>query len=143
MRLLGLTGELVAARAEAEELGKRLGPDDPTAWIELGHALELAHQYDQALEAYDAAGAAAPASPVGPREGGMRAARWGEAEWARPRLEEATRRGANEPEVWHALGLVRGFTLSAISTEPRRPIAWGRRWTRRGPSAGWASRAWR
>jgi tetratricopeptide (TPR) repeat protein len=107
VRLLGLTGEMVAARAEAEELGKRLGPDDPTAWIELGHALELSHQYDQALEAYDAAGAAAPASPVGPREGGMRAARWGEAEWAQPRLEEATRRGANDPELWHALGLVR------------------------------------
>jgi Flp pilus assembly protein TadD len=94
VRLLGFTGDMVAARAETEELAKRLGPDDPT-------------RYDEALEAYDSAAAAAPKSPVGPREGGMRAARWGEAEWALPRLEEAVRRGANEAETWHALGLVR------------------------------------
>ena len=107
VRLLGLTGDMVAARAETEELAKRVGADDPTPFVELGHALELSHQYDQALEAYDAAAASAPSSPVGPREGGMRAARWGEAEWARPRLEEATRRGANDVDLWHALGLVR------------------------------------
>jgi tetratricopeptide (TPR) repeat protein len=37
----------------------------------------------------------------------MRCARWGEAEQARPRLEEAVRRGARDAETWHALGLVR------------------------------------
>jgi cytochrome c-type biogenesis protein CcmH/NrfG len=37
----------------------------------------------------------------------MRAAHWGEVEWARPRLEEAVKRGANDAETWHALGLVR------------------------------------
>ena len=37
----------------------------------------------------------------------MRCARWGEAEEARPRLEEAVRRGANDVETWHTLGLVR------------------------------------
>ena len=37
----------------------------------------------------------------------MRSARWGEIEEARPRLEEALRRGARDAETWHALGLVR------------------------------------
>src|SRR5208282_5603554 len=49
----------------------------------------------------------APGSPAGPFEGGMRAAHWGEADEARPRLEEAVRRGMNDAEVWHALGVVR------------------------------------
>lgn len=107
VRLLGFTGNLPRAKAQAEELSRILGPGDPTAYIELGHALELAHRYDEALAAYDEAAEAAPASPVGPREGGMRCARWGEAEEARPRLEEAVRRGANDADTWHALGLVR------------------------------------
>jgi Flp pilus assembly protein TadD len=107
VRLLGFTGDMPGARAETEELARRLGPDDPTPYIELGHALELSHRYDEALEAYDQAATVAPASPAGPREGGMRAARWGEVEAARPRLEEAVRRGAGDAEVWHALGLVR------------------------------------
>jgi len=107
VRLLGFTGDMPGARAETEELARRLGPADPTPYLELGHALELAHRYDEALEAYDQATAAAPSSPAGPREGGMRCARWGEVEQARPRLEEAARRGANDAELWHALGLVR------------------------------------
>ena len=37
----------------------------------------------------------------------MRAARWGEAELAAPRLEEALRRNPRAADVWHALGLVR------------------------------------
>jgi tetratricopeptide (TPR) repeat protein len=37
----------------------------------------------------------------------MRCAHWGEVDEARPRLEEAVRRGANDAEVWHTLGLVR------------------------------------
>jgi tetratricopeptide (TPR) repeat protein len=37
----------------------------------------------------------------------MRCARWGETEQARPRLEEAVRRGARDAETWHVLGLVR------------------------------------
>jgi tetratricopeptide (TPR) repeat protein len=107
VRMLGLTGDMPGARREAEELAKRVGPGDPTPYLELGHALELAHRYDEALGAYDEAAAAAPASPAGPREGGMRCARWGETAAARPRLEEAVRRGANDVEIWHALGLVR------------------------------------
>jgi tetratricopeptide (TPR) repeat protein len=107
VRLLGFTGDMPGARAETEELARRLGPGEPVPYLELGHALELAHRYDEALEAYDLAATAAPSSPAGPREGGMRCARWGEAEAARPRLEEAVRRGANDAETWHALGLVR------------------------------------
>lgn len=107
VRLLGVTGDLVAARAEAEEIARLRGVGDPVAYVELGHAFELAHKYDEALAAYDEAATAAPASPDGPREGGLRAARWGEVEQARPRLEEAVRRGAVDAETWHALGLVR------------------------------------
>jgi len=106
VRLLGFTGNLPAAKLEAEELARRVGPGDPTPFIELGHALELSHRYDEALAEYDEAASVAPTSPVGPREGGMRCARWGEIEEARPRLEEAVRRGARDAETMHALGLV-------------------------------------
>ncbi len=105
--LLGLTGDLRGARAEASELGRRSRANDPAPAVELGHALELAHRYDEALDAYDEAARVAPGSAEGPREGGMRCAHWGETELARPRLEEAVRRGARDGEVWHALGLVR------------------------------------
>lgn len=107
IRLLGSTGALVEARAQVEELSKWLPRNDPAPYLELGHALELTHRYDEALEAYDQAAAIAPASPDGPREGGMRSARWGELEEARPRLEEALRRGSRDAETWHTLGLVR------------------------------------
>jgi tetratricopeptide (TPR) repeat protein len=107
IRVFGVTGDMVAARAEVAELAGRLPLGDPSPYIELGHALELTHRYDEALAAYDQAAAAAPAAPDGPREGGMRSARWGELEQARPRLEEALRRGARDGETWHALGLVR------------------------------------
>jgi tetratricopeptide (TPR) repeat protein len=107
VRLLGFTGDLPGARAQAEELSRIEGAGDPTAYIELGHAYELAHRYEDALASYDEAATAAPASPDGPREGGLRCARWGEVEQARPRLEEAVRRGATDAETWHALGLVR------------------------------------
>ncbi|MBV9947371.1 MAG: tetratricopeptide repeat protein [Myxococcales bacterium] len=107
VRVLAGSGDLAGARAEAEELGARLPPGDPAPYIELGHAFELSHRYDEALAAYDEAAAIAPGVADGPREGGMRAARWGEAASARPRLEEAIRRGAHDPETWHALGFVR------------------------------------
>jgi Flp pilus assembly protein TadD len=107
IRLLGFTGDLPQAQAQVEELAKRMPAGDPSPYVELGHALELAHRYDEALAAYDEAGRVAPAAPDGPREGGMRSARWGEAEEAQPRLEEAVRRGAHDAELWHALGLVR------------------------------------
>jgi tetratricopeptide (TPR) repeat protein len=107
IRLLGSIGDIVAARAEVEELARRVPHDDPAPYLELGHALELTHSYDEALQAYDEAAAVAPTSPDGPREGGMRSAHWGEIEEARPRLEEALRRGARDAETWHALGLVR------------------------------------
>lgn len=106
IRVLGLQGNLDAARVEAAAWGKRLPAGDPAPWIELGHAFELAKRFDDALDMYDRAATEAPASPLGPREGGMRAARWGLPEEARARLEEAVRRGARDAEVFHALGLV-------------------------------------
>lgn len=106
VRVLASSGDLEGARREVAELAARL-PKDPTPWIELGHALELARRFDEALAAYDAAASAAPASPAGPRAGGMRAARWGEAEDAVTRLEEAIRRGARDAETFHVLGLAR------------------------------------
>jgi Flp pilus assembly protein TadD len=56
---------------------------------------------------YDRAAEVAPSNPIGPRTGGLRAARWGEVELAAPRLEEALRRDSRDAIVWHALGLVR------------------------------------
>jgi Flp pilus assembly protein TadD len=106
IRVHGLTGDLGRARAEATLLSERLGPESPVPWIELGHALELAHRYDEALSLYDHAGEVAPRDPSGPREGGLRAAAWGEHELARPRLEEALRRSPKDARTWHALGVV-------------------------------------
>jgi Flp pilus assembly protein TadD len=106
VRVLAFTGDIEGARREVAELEKRL-PNDPVPWIELGHAYELARRFDEALAAYDTAASVAPGSPAGPREGGMRAARWGEAEDAVPRLEEAVRRGAKDAETFHVLGLAR------------------------------------
>jgi tetratricopeptide (TPR) repeat protein len=105
-RLLAFTGDLPAARAELDALSKLLPPGDPTPWIELGHAYELAHRFEEALAAYDTAASVAPSSPAGPLEGGLRCARWGEVDEARPRLEEAVRRGAHDVETFHTLGLV-------------------------------------
>jgi tetratricopeptide (TPR) repeat protein len=106
IRVFGLEGDLGRARQQAEELARHTGPKSPVPWVELGHALELAHRYDEALAMYDRAAEWAPADPLGPRTGGLRAARWGERELARPRLEEALRRDSRDAVVWHALGLV-------------------------------------
>ena len=106
VRVLSFSGDLEGAKREVETLQQRL-PNDPIPWIELGHAYELAHKFDEALAAYDTAASQAPTSPAGPREGGMRCARWGEPEEAAPRLEEALKRGAHDAEVFHTLGLVR------------------------------------
>ena len=107
IRLLAFNGDLPAAETEANELTRHVPPGDPRPWIELGHAREVAHDFEGALAAYDTAASSAPANPAGPREGGERAARWGEVEEAAPRLEEAIRRGAHDAETWHTLGLVR------------------------------------
>jgi len=107
IRLLAFSGDMNAARDEVGALAKLLPPNDPQPWIELGHAFELAHKYDEALASYDEAAKVAPENPAGPREGGMRCARWGEVNEARPRLEEAIRRGAKDGATYHALGLVR------------------------------------
>lgn len=107
IRVLALTGNLGEASREVDRLARQLGENDPVPFIELGHAYELAHEYEKALEMYDHAAEVAPGDARGPREGGMRAAHWGEIEWARARLEEAARRGANDAEMWHALGLLR------------------------------------
>lgn len=106
IRLLAVESDMPAARVEVRELAKELPPGDPSPWIELGHALELTHAFEEALAAYDTAASEAPASPDGPLEGGLRCARWGEAEEARPRLEEAVRRGARDAATYHTLGLV-------------------------------------
>jgi tetratricopeptide (TPR) repeat protein len=107
IRVVALSGDLGAAEREAQALAAQLGPRDPTPWIEMGHAFELSHRYEQALEMYDRAAALAPKDPAGPREGGLRAARWGEVELAAPRLEEALRRDPRDAKLWHALGVVR------------------------------------
>lgn len=106
VRVLAWSGDLEGAKGEVRELERRL-PDNPVPWVELGHAFELAHRFDEALAAYDTAASVAPRSPEGPREGGMRAARWGEADEAVSRLEEAVRRGAKDAETFHVLGLAR------------------------------------
>src|SRR5207237_1358272 len=108
--------------------------NDPAPYIELGHAMELGHRYEEALESYDRAGRLAPASPDGPREGGLRCAHWGEAEAAVPRLEEAVRRGSNDVETWHTLGLARLHLgdydaaaqayRAAIRADPRSAEGW-------------------
>ena len=64
----------------------------------------------------------------------MRCARWGEVEAARPRLEEAVRRGAHDPETWHALGLVRVHLgdfdgaeqayQAGVAADPAAPESW-------------------
>jgi tetratricopeptide (TPR) repeat protein len=125
VRLYGFAGDVNRARAQVDELKKRLPPGDPTADLELGHALELAHRFDEALEAYDQAARVAPNSPVGPREGGLRAARWGEGDVAVERLDEAVRRGARDFETYHALALARFATGDLEGSEDayRKAIA--------------------
>jgi tetratricopeptide (TPR) repeat protein len=116
VRVLGVLGELGEAEEQAAELSARLGGASPVPWVELGQAYELAHRFDSALAMYDRAASVAPRDPLGPRTGGLRAARWGERDIARPRLEEALRRQPRDAEVWHALGLVRlgdGDTVGA------------------------------
>lgn len=106
IRVEASRGQLGAAQEQIALLGKQLGPSSPIPLVELGHALEMAHRYDEALDAYDSAAALAPSDPLGPLTGGLRAARWGELGLAAPRLEEAVRRGPKDPAAWHALGLV-------------------------------------
>jgi tetratricopeptide (TPR) repeat protein len=134
IRVLAYAGEATEARAQVAELARVLPPNDPAPYIELGHAMELGHRYDEALEAYDHATEIAPASPDGPREGGIRCAHWGEAEAAAPRLEEAVRRGSNDVETWHTLGLVRWHLgdyegakaayRAAATADPRSAEGW-------------------
>lgn len=107
IRLYGSVGDLGKARNEANVLAKQLGAGSPVPWLELGHAHELCHRYDVALELYDYAAQVAPLDPAGPKTGGMRAAAWGELEEAEPRLSEAVRRDVRDARSFHALGLVR------------------------------------
>lgn len=106
IRVEASRGQLGRAQAQVALLEKQLGPYSPVPMVELGHALEMAHRYDEALAAFDQAALAAPADPLGPLTGGLRAARWGELELAEPRLREAVRRGPKDPAAWHAWGLV-------------------------------------
>lgn len=107
IRIIALTGDLGAAERETTLLAERLGPGDPTPWIEMGHAFELSHRYEDALAMYDRASEVAPKNARGPRTGGQRAAAWGEVELAEPRLAEALRRDPRDARSWHTLGLVR------------------------------------
>lgn len=107
IRLHGVAGDLGAAERAAERLAARLGPGHAEPYVELGHAYELAHRFEEALALYDRAASEAPRDAIGPRAGGLRAAHWGEAALAEPRLAEAVRRGADDVETWHALALAR------------------------------------
>jgi tetratricopeptide (TPR) repeat protein len=98
-------GDLRGGTKELEAL-RDASPKDPRAWIDLGHAYELAHRYEDALDCYDHAAEVAPSSPEGPREGGLRSAAWGEYAAAKPRLQEAIARGDRVIDTFHALGLV-------------------------------------
>ena len=116
VRVEAARGQLGSAQTQVTLLEKQLGPHSPVPLVELGHALEMAHRYDEALAAYDQAAEVAPGDPLGPLTGGLRAARWGELDWAEPRLREAVRRAPKDPAAWHALGLVqlsRGDLASA------------------------------
>jgi len=106
IRVEASRGQLGAAQTEAAELERQLGPGSPIPLVELGYALEMAHRYDEALDAYDRAASTAPRDALGPLTGGLRAARWGELDLAEPRLREAVRRDPKNPTAWHALGLV-------------------------------------
>lgn len=106
IRLHGSTGDFAAAVRQTERLAEGLPADSPLPWVELGAAFELGHRYDEALSAYDRAAQVAPRDALGPRRGGMRAARWGELALAEPRLREAVRRAPDDAEAWHALGVV-------------------------------------
>jgi tetratricopeptide (TPR) repeat protein len=106
IRLHGSSGDLAAAARQTERLAEVLPADSPLPWVELGAAFELGHRYDEALSAYDRAASVAPRDPLGPKRGGMRAARWGELDVAEPRLREAVRRAPEDGEAWHALGVV-------------------------------------
>lgn len=107
VRLYALSGDGRGVEREVAELGRRLGARSAIPWLELGHALELQHRYDEALAAYDRAASADPTDPIGPRTAGQRAARWGELAIAEPRLAEALRRQPRDAEGWHTLGFVR------------------------------------
>jgi tetratricopeptide (TPR) repeat protein len=117
IRLYGSVGRIDRANAQTERLAEVLPRDSPIPWLELGHAYELVHHYEEALSAYDRASRVAPLDALGPKIGGLRAARWGELGLAEPRLEEAVRRTPRDEEAvrrtprdaecWHALGLVR------------------------------------
>lgn len=106
IRVEASRGQLGAAEAEVLLLEQQLGKASPIPLVELGHALEMAHRYDEALEMYDRAALRAPRDPLGPLTGGLRAARWGELDLAEPRLREAVRRDPKNPAAWHAWGLV-------------------------------------
>jgi len=107
IRLYGSVGRIDRVGVQTERLAELLPRDSPIPWIELGHAYELAHRYDEALGAYDHASQVAAQNPLGPKVGGLRAVRWGELGLAEPRLVEAVRRAPRDAEAWHALGLVR------------------------------------
>src|SRR5258705_1096541 len=104
IRIEASRGQLGVAQTQVELLEKQLGPHSAVPLVELGHALEMAHRYDEALAAYDRAAELAPRDPLGPLTGGLRAARWGELELAEPRLQEAVRRDPKDPAAWHPLG---------------------------------------
>lgn len=106
IRVHASVGDLQAAEQQAVALSRVLGERSPVPFIELGHAMELQHRYEEALSLYDKAADVAPRDPAGPRVGGLRSASWGELDAAAERLTEALRRDSGAADVWHALGWV-------------------------------------
>lgn len=84
IRIIALTGDLGRAAAEAEQLAKYLPSGDPSPWIEMGHAYELAHRYDEALSMYDRAAQVAPKDAAGPKEGGCARRAGARSSWPSP-----------------------------------------------------------
>jgi tetratricopeptide (TPR) repeat protein len=117
IRLYGSVGRLDRAQQQTERLADILPPNSPIPWVELGHAQELTHHFEEALAAYDHAALVAPNDALGPKTGGLRAAHWGELQQAELRLAEAVRRDPSDAEAWHGLGLVR---LGLGQLEPAR-----------------------
>jgi len=65
IRLYGSVGRIDQASAQTERLAEILPRDSPIPFVELGHAFELSHRFEEALGAYDRASEVAPRDALG------------------------------------------------------------------------------